>query len=98
MEIANELTRFKREISAFDEARARAEENQKKMFQEIMELNAMWEGPAHSTFEASFQKDHMVMEEVFRFLKRFKEELDIAHTEYQKCENSVASTVAAIKV
>ena len=98
MEMANELNGFKNDITAFGDALARVEGNYKKAFQEILSLNAMWEGPAHDAFEVSFRQDNATVEDAVKFLQKYKSDLDMALSEYQKCEMNVDNLVRAIKV
>jgi len=69
-----------------------------QMFQEITELNTMWDGKANAAFTTQFVSDKEAMEELCKNIDSLVESLRFAKTEYDKCENQVHSTVAAIKI
>lgn len=68
------------------------------LYNDLLELNAMWEGPANAAFTAQFEKDRADMEALCAELEQFTRDLEYASTEYKKCESQVSSIVAAIRV
>lgn len=64
----------------------------------IIELGGMWEGPAHETFNAQFQNDYMALQVLYKTLEDLIKSMEYAKAEYQKCESSVSSAIAAIQI
>ena len=69
-----------------------------QMFQEIMELKTMWDGKANAAFTTQFINDKESMEELCKNMDSLVDSMRFAKTEYDKCEDQVHSTVAAIKI
>lgn len=70
----------------------------KNMFDSIIELDSMWEGPANSEFNRQFMADYATLTEICDFMDKFIGCMDFAGCEYVKCENAVGAAVAAIKI
>ena len=68
-----------------------------KMFDEIKELDSMWDGTANNAFNVQFQNDYEMMQEVCRNLKRLIDSLEFSKREYIKCEQQVDSAVRSMK-
>ncbi|MBR0091356.1 MAG: hypothetical protein IJP92_06635 [Lachnospiraceae bacterium] len=98
MELANELELFKRDIGVIAEINTRITGYYKRLFTEILELNTMWEGPAHSAYEQSFINDSLIVEDALRFLELFYRDMEMVSRESAKCEAGVADVIAAIKI
>lgn len=69
-----------------------------RMQERILELGAMWEGPAHESFNAQFQNDYMALQTLYKTLEELIQCMEYAKFEYQKCEDSVSSAIAAIRI
>ena len=83
-EMNEEVTRLKKSIT--------------EIYQEILELDAMWDGPANQVFNAQFEKDRQQFISICNELKKYINELGAANNEYNKCENKVAEIVNAIRI
>lgn len=70
----------------------------KKMFSSISELDAMWDGPASEAFKQQFQIDYQFCEEMSKVLKDLIESLKHAREEYDKCEQNVEDLICAIQI
>lgn len=68
----------------------------KNMFEEVNELNTMWEGPANSAFTGQFTLDYQTLTDICSSVDKYIECMGYASKEYTKCENSIGSAIAAI--
>lgn len=73
------------------------EKNIKGMFDEIKELDAMWDGDANDAFNVQFNSDYEMMLDVCKNIEKIIVSMEFAKQEYAKCENSVSSAVRAMK-
>lgn len=71
--------------------------NIKRMFDEIKELDAMWDGEANESFNIQFNSDYEMMLDVCKNIERNINSMEFAKQEYAKCENSISSAVQALK-
>ena len=69
-----------------------------KVQEQIAELAAMWEGPAHDSFNLQFQTDYAALQALYKTLEDLIKCMEYAKAEYQKCEDSVSSTIASIRI
>ena len=68
------------------------------MYDRVKVLDAGWEGPANAEFNRQFEADRKNMEAVCTTVERIIQNLEYARKEYDSCEKSVESIVAAIKI
>ena len=68
------------------------------MQNDIAQMNAMWSGPAHTAFNASFLQDVNELDARVKSIRGVAEFEGRSTSEYDKCENSVSSLVASIRV
>lgn len=71
--------------------------NIKGMFDEIRELDAMWDGEANNAFNVQFKSDYEMMQDVCKNIEKILNSMEFAKQEYAKCESSVSSAVRAMK-
>lgn len=76
--------------------RVRSEINQ--LQEKMVNLAAMWEGPAHDTFMAQFNTDYEFVQIFCNEIGTYVETMEYAQREYQKCENSVRQAIASIRI
>lgn len=69
-----------------------------RMQEQIQALGGMWEGPAHEIFNVQFQSDYMALQDLYKNLEELIKCMEYAKSEYQKCEDSVSSAIAAIRI
>lgn len=69
-----------------------------QVYQEIQELDGMWDGEANLAFNHQFMTDHQAFLEMCDDLKAYTESLECAKNEYNKCENNVAEIVRSLRI
>lgn len=87
-----------KDIGDLDESIKKAEKSLAEMVQEIEELNSMWQGQANLAFQAQFQKDNILIQELLQEMLKLEECMKYASGEYVKCENEVKDLVDSIKI
>lgn len=97
-EIANTLPTFKGDIGVFESTLQSLKKNYESFATGLSELNAMWEGPAHEQLMMELRKDCAEMDNCIKFLDTYLSDLNFAHEEYSRCENTVSGLVDAIRV
>lgn len=66
------------------------------IYQDVMELDGMWDGRANMAFNRQFLQDRARLGEICNDLKLYAQKMDMAREEYEVCENAVADIVNAI--
>lgn len=69
-----------------------------KMKDDIAQMNAMWSGQAHDAFNTAFLADAEALGNLVNSMMGIARFEDNAAAEYDRCESSVHSLVAAIRV
>lgn len=69
-----------------------------RLLQTLRELEGMWDGNAKQAFSAAVNSDIVQLKELVNAMKNFNGKTAEAREEYDKCENTVAQIVAAIRV
>ena len=69
-----------------------------RLQEEMADLGAMWEGPAHDAFMAQANADYETMRQFGDEIEAYTEAMDYARTEYEQCEAQVERTVATIRI
>lgn len=69
-----------------------------RLTQTLHELESMWEGTAKQSFSAAVTSDITQLNELVKAMKIFTGRTGEAREEYDKCENTVAQLVSAIRV
>ena len=59
-----------------------------RLFEEMQQLDAMWEGPAKLTFQGQMLNDFDTMNDICSNLLDFINDMKSASKEYKKCEKS----------
>lgn len=96
--IANELDRFRHDISSIELDIANLEGIYNGLCNSVQSLNGMWEGGAHEMYQAQFINDDESMKLVFKNLYAFKKELDQAYRKFQTCEQNVENTIRSVEL
>lgn len=77
-------------------------ENMKKdmagIYQDIHELDTMWEGPAKSIFNSQFETDRQEFMQICNELVGYVDKMVYATDEYNKCESRVNEIINSIRV
>lgn len=85
-------------VENLENTTSKLEEQVKKMFQTIQELDQMWDGEANKAFNEQFQQDHTACEEMCQELRQMINSFKHAREEYDKCENRVDELVRQLRV
>lgn len=72
------------------------ERESEHMFDEIMELNATWNGPANDAYNEQFRTDYGIICEMMKDLRQYVNELYEADKAYNRCEEQVGELVRNI--
>ncbi len=70
----------------------------KVMFDSVVALDAMWDGPANETFVRQFMVDREAFGDLCESMDGFVESMKNARDEYRKCEGNVNSIINGIKI
>lgn len=80
--------------SALKSARAQL----KEMFDQVTELDAMWDGPANQEFNRQFGIDYKNAGNLCNTVESLIGCMEYARDQYNMCENEVNSVVSSISV
>lgn len=64
----------------------------------MIEVSAMWEGPAKDAFHLQFRNDCAELVEVCKQMSEVLESMDAAAKEYDSCDSRVRSIIDAIQI
>lgn len=70
----------------------------KGMFEQVAELDAMWDGPANEAFNRQFNNDYENAVNLCTTVESLLNCMEYARDQYNQCENGVGSIVNAIPV
>ena len=68
------------------------------IYQDMKELDAMWDGPANDAFNVQFENDRQDFLELCKEIQKYIEKVDLAKKEYNNCESKVADIVNSIRI
>lgn len=68
------------------------------IYQDIQELDAMWDGPANEIFNMQFESDRQEFISMCDDISEYIEKLRYAGNEYVKCESKVGDIVRGIRL
>lgn len=85
-------------IENLENATSKLEEQIKKMFQTIEELDQMWDGEANNAFNEQFSQDHKMCQQMCREIREMIDSFQHAREEYDKCESRVDELVRQLRV
>ena len=86
------------DISSLKEALKAARDKLKDMFEQVAELDAMWDGPANEEFVRQFSVDHENAIEMCNTVDALIQSMEFAQKEYDKCDAEVSDIVGAIAI
>lgn len=89
---------LERDKEAMKEQLHQVQKALKKVYAQMEELDAMWDGPANIAFRQQFTNDQEEFEGMCKEIESLIESLTYAKWEYEKCENQVSAAIAAIKI
>ena len=70
----------------------------KSIYDDVAELDAMWDGSANEAFKNQFQRDYVTINEILRDIEKYIEKMSYAKNKYENCENAVSEIISKIKV
>lgn len=86
------------DISELRETLSNAKTQLEDMFNQIKELDAMWDGPANAEFNQQFSNDYENAKNICATVESLLACIEFAQNEYNSCENEVNSVVSAISI
>lgn len=89
---------LERDKEAVKERLQQVQQALKKVYAQVEELDAMWDGPANIVFRQQFASDREEFETMCKEVESLIESLTYAKWEYEKCENQVNAAIAAIRI
>ena len=89
---------LERDKEAVKEGLQQVQQALKKVYAQVEELDAMWDGPANIVFRQQFASDREEFETMCKEVESLIESLTYAKWEYEKCENQVNAAIAAIRI
>lgn len=69
-----------------------------EMFEQVAELDAMWDGPANAEFNRQFTNDYENSKELCNTVESIIQCMQYAREQYNLCENEVNGIVASINI
>ena len=87
-----------RDVSAMRSCLTRLTAELDGMFQALMTLNRMWEGPANASFDQQFRADATDMRELCSIISALAGCMETAEREYRRCGEKMDSAVAAVSL
>lgn len=86
------------DISELQEALANARKQLEDMFEQVAELDTMWDGPANEEFNRQFGNDHENAKEMCKTVDSIIQCMQYAREQYDLCENDVNAIIAGINI
>lgn len=97
-EIAVNTSTLTNDIYALQNALASARAQLDGMFNQVAELDAMWDGPANQEFNQQFGNDYENAKNLCKTVDSIIECMGFARDQYNTCENEVNGIVSAITI
>lgn len=97
-EIAVNTSTLSNDINALQSALASARAQLDNMFNQVAELDTMWDGPANAEFNRQFGNDYENAKNLCKTIESIIECMKFARDQYNSCENEVNSIVSAIMI
>ena len=97
-EITIDMSLLQNTVTTMQEQVARLRGDMDDIFNQIQELDRMWDGPANDTFRAQFLQDRQEMQEICNELQKMNDCLVYAKNEYNTCENNINGIVTSIRI
>ena len=86
------------DINELEVALSVADAKLEEMFNQVAELDTMWDGPANAEFNRQFGMDYENAKEMLRNVRSLIECMTYAGEQYDICENDVYGIVSSITV
>ena len=95
-QIATNTDLMEVDIRSLEEELKGARNQLNKMFNEVSDLDRMWDGPANIEFVRQFNVDKTTCEEMFKTVDSIIECFKFAKQEYVKCDNEIGRIISSI--
>ena len=97
-EITVDMSLLKNTVETLNGQLAELTKGMNDIFQDIAEMDRMWDGEANNAFKQQFEIDHQMMNDMFETIRSIIDCYDFAEREYTKCEDEVYGIVHSIKI
>lgn len=97
-EIAVNTSTLTSDISELQTTLASARAQLDDMFNQVAELDTMWDGPANEEFNRQFGNDYENAKNLCRTIESLLECMKFARDQYNICENEINDIVSAITI
>lgn len=68
------------------------------IYQDVQELDSMWDGSANDEFRKQFRKDHDMIQDIIEDMEKYISKIDFSIRKYENCENSIDEIINKIRV
>jgi len=89
---------LERDRTALEEGLGQMRQILKNVYEQMEELDGMWDGPANEVFQQQFASDRQEFEAACQEVQGLIDSFAHAKEEYEKCEEQVNAAVAAIRI
>ena len=97
-EIAINTSTLRGDINELKQSLATARKQMESMFDQVAELDTMWDGPANAEFNNQFRNDYENMKNLCKTVESLIECMEFARDQYNLCENEVSGIVDSISI
>lgn len=97
-EITVDTATLESDICELREALESARNQLGMMFDDVAELDAMWDGPANDEFKRQFGIDHDNAQKMCDAVGALIESMEFARDRYDRCEGEVRDIIAGIAI
>lgn len=97
-EIAINTSTLNTDINALRAALDKARKQIDDMFNDIKELDTMWDGMANDAFNKQFASDYENAQSLCKTVESLIECMEFAKQQYNACENAVSGIVDTISI
>lgn len=97
-EIAVNTSTLAGDINELRTALGNARSYLKEMFNQLGELDVMWDGPANDAFKRQFANDYENAKNLCNTIDSLLSNMEYAREQYNACENEINSIVSAISI
>ena len=98
MEIAINTSTLNGDIGELRTALENARRQLHSMFEQVAELDMMWDGPANEEFKRQFGNDYEYARKMCNTVESLIASMEYARGQYDTCEDVVCGIVSAISV
>lgn len=97
-EITVDTSSLAGDVGELQTALSAVETQLKNMFEQVTELDAMWDGPANDEFNRQFANDYENSKKLCETVRSIIDSMQYAREQYDICENEVNAIISAIAI